>query len=122
MSSPSGEGFPKAVRVRRRREYLAVSRAGERRQSAHFTLVCAPTRGATRLGITVTRKVGGAVARNRIKRRVREAFRRDPQHLVAGHDVIVIAKHGAADVPSREVACELAAALTSQPARSRRRS
>jgi ribonuclease P protein component len=120
MRSPSGEEFPKAMRVRRRREYLASSRVGQRRHAPHFTVVCVPGRGGSRLGITVTRKIGGAVVRNLIKRRVREAFRRDPQHLVADHDLIVIAKQGAAEIPFDAVAHELAEAVAPL-ARSRRR-
>jgi ribonuclease P protein component len=50
---------------------------------------------ASRLGVTVTRKVGSAVERNRVKRVVREAFRLDPGLLPAGVDLIVIAKDGA---------------------------
>ena len=119
MRSPSGEEFPKAMRVRRRRDYLVSSRVGQRRHTPHFTVVCVPRRGSTRLGITVTRKIGGAVARNLIKRRIREAFRRDPRHFVPDHDLIVIAKQGAGGVPFHAVAQELAEAVAPL-ARSRR--
>ena len=121
MSSPTGEAFPKAMRVRRRREYLASSRTGQRRHTAHFTVVCVPRAGTTRLGITVTRKIGGAVERNRVKRRVREVFRRDPRHLLPDHDVIVIAKQSAADVPFADVRRELTTLAAPQPKRPRPR-
>ena len=56
-----------------------------------------------RIGITVSRRVGGAVVRNRIKRRIREWFRRSrssiPQHL----DLLVIARGGAGGLGGREV-------------------
>lgn len=51
----------------------------------------------TRLGLTVSRKVGGSVVRNRVKRRLREAFRRNKAALPLGFDVVVIARLGAGD-------------------------
>jgi ribonuclease P protein component len=63
-----------------------------------------------RLGLVASRKVGGAVARNRGKRRVREWFRRCP-HLPAGADVIVILREGAPDRAQAEVGRELDATL-----------
>lgn len=51
-----------------------------------------------RLGITVTRKVGSAVVRNRIKRLVREAFRRQRTRFRPGLDMVWVAKRNAADV------------------------
>jgi len=111
MSAPTGGGFPKAARLRRRREYLALGRTGRRSQTAHFIVIAHPRDGTTRLGVTVSRKVGGAVTRNRVKRRVREVFRQHPQRLLANHDLLVIAKPGAGDVGLREVARELTAAI-----------
>lgn len=104
---PAAEGFPKAARIRRRREFLAMGRVGERRHTEHFVLLAHRGSGATRLGITVSRKVGGAVVRNRIKRRVRNIFRRDPERLLPGCDLIVIAKPGAGAVASRDIEREL---------------
>lgn len=49
----------------------------------------------TRLGVTVTRKVGKAVQRNRIKRLVREAFRRERPRFAAGLDLVWVAKRDA---------------------------
>jgi ribonuclease P protein component len=49
-----------------------------------------------RLGITASRKVGNAVMRNRVKRRIREWFRRDGQSVLAGLDLVVIARPVAA--------------------------
>ena len=57
----------------------------------------APGLPATRLGVTVTRKVGKAVKRNWIKRLVREAFRREHHALPAGLDMVWVAKRDAVD-------------------------
>jgi len=111
MTAPEGEGFPKAARVRRRWEYLAIGRRGRRRHAPHFVVLTTPRSGPARLGVTVSRKVGDAVVRNRVKRRVRELFRRDPARLVPGHDVVVIARSGAGALETAEIARELTAAL-----------
>jgi ribonuclease P protein component len=120
MITPVGEGFPKAARVRRRREYLALGRSAHRRQTRHFVVLTESRAGGSRLGITVSRKVGGAVVRNYVKRRVREVFRHDPRRLLPAHDIVVIAKPGAGALELREIADELGAALTPGAERARR--
>jgi ribonuclease P protein component len=120
MTVPHGEGFPRTARVRRRREYLAIGRTAQRRQTRHFVVLSARREDGARLGITVSRKIGGAVVRNTVKRRVREIFRRHPEHLLPGHDIVVIAKPGAGELSFADIATELAAAVaprTSQPRR-----
>jgi ribonuclease P protein component len=120
MTVPVAEGFPKAARVRRRREYLALGRTARRRHTPHFVVLCEARTGSSRLGVTVSRKVGGAVVRNHVKRCVRELFRRDPQRLLPQHDLVVIAKPGAGELVYREIADELTTAVTSRSERSRR--
>lgn len=97
-SAPSGQGFPKARRLRRRPSFLAAQRAGRRAHAEHFTFVVAPNPlpGPCRVGVTVSKQVGNAVERNHVKRRVREIFRRDPGWLPEGAALVVIAKPGAA--------------------------
>lgn len=101
MTSRDGEGFPKAARIRRRREFLALGRTGQKRRTEHFVLLLRHAAAAPRLGITVSRKVGDAVTRNRLKRRIREAFRRHDARAEFPYDVVIIAKPGseAATVP-----------------------
>jgi ribonuclease P protein component len=67
--------------------------------------------GETRLGITVSGKVGNAVVRNRIKRLVREFFRRRRHELAPGLDILVIAKKTAAGVSLTLVENELGKSL-----------
>jgi ribonuclease P protein component len=55
-------------------------------------ITCGNPNEGKRLGITVTKKVGNAVVRNRLKRLIREFFRRNKDLFPAGHDVVVMAK------------------------------
>lgn len=73
-------------------------------------LVCAGSDpGHARLGLTVSRKVGNAVERNRVKRRVREWFRQEGHVLATGLDVVVIARREATTLPFAEVSQQLSA-------------
>jgi ribonuclease P protein component len=67
--------------------------------------------GTSRLGITVSRRVGGAVVRNRVKRRVREFFRRYQSRIVPPQNVLVIGRAPAADATATTVKQELGRAL-----------
>jgi ribonuclease P protein component len=98
----------------RRRDFLEARRSGQRVTSRHFfILLCRRSEGiAPRLGVTVTRKVGKAVHRSRIKRLIREWFRHDGIEI-GPYDVVVIAKHGMPrDLTAREVGRELDEALS----------
>lgn len=66
---------------------------GARRFSASFIIFSQPNQlSHPRIGVTVTKKVGGAVRRNRIKRLVREAFRLHPELFAEPVDLVVVAK------------------------------
>lgn len=142
----SSETFPRRLRLQRRREFLRVQRSGAKHHTRFFLVFVAPSmlrgRGpapaapgaaagegaapapglpATRLGVTVTRKVGKAVKRNRIKRLVREAFRREHHALPAGLDMVWVAKRDAVDSTYEAVVHDmraLAGRLETQRARS----
>jgi ribonuclease P protein component len=105
MSAAGGERLPRAARVRRRPEYLSIQNRGRRIGGAHLLLFGLP--GTGRLGITVSRKVGGAVARNRVKRWVRECFRRERGKFPQDFDLVVVARPGAADAGFEPVCREL---------------
>ncbi len=111
------EGYPAAFRLRKRRDFLRVQNAGPKHHSRHF-IVMMVHGGAdkpTRLGITVTRKVGPAVVRNRIKRLVREVFRRKRGSFAPGCDMVWIAKKSAASVAYPEVITAMDALIKRAP-------
>jgi ribonuclease P protein component len=71
-------------------EFRQVYEQGERRSTSLCTIFFRPNgRAETRLGVTVPSRVGGAVLRNRIKRRVREVFRQNKAAFADGWDVVV---------------------------------
>ncbi len=101
--------FGKALRLRKRREFLSVQGRGARRRGRYLVVIARrrEVEGPTRLGVTVSRKVGGAVVRNRIKRRIREAFRQRQRELPPGFDLVVVAKREAAEASFRQIEGEL---------------
>jgi ribonuclease P protein component len=109
-----GHTFPKDRRLRRRADFLRVQSEGRRISTPHFTVLVAaqpgPRPGPARLGIVATRKLGGAVQRNRVKRLCRECFRTWAGFVPAHTDVVVIARGGAHLLSLREVRDEWARA------------
>jgi len=84
-------GFRPAERIRRRAEFKQVYERGTRIHSRYCTVFILPNEGPVgRLGIAATRKLGGAVQRNRAKRLIREVFRRN--RIAQGFDVVVVPK------------------------------
>ena len=108
MPSSDGNRFGKRWRIRRRKDYLVVQSRGCRIHCAYFLMLQLPNgRRHTRVGITVSRKVGNAVVRNRVRRYVREVFRQNKDWFPPGWDVVVIAKKRAAQVGFSEVERDL---------------
>lgn len=72
----AAQGLPAERKLRRRSEFQRVFDNGRRTHGRLFTVIAAPSPGAlTRLGIVASKKLGGAVVRNRAKRLIREIFR-----------------------------------------------
>lgn len=96
-------------RLRKRAQFLAV-RAGEKRRGRLF-LVEALARadgGEARLGLTVSRKVGNAVVRNRVRRRLKEAVRvHAADDMAAGTDYVIVARRDVLSAPFDALKAEI---------------
>ena len=93
----------KTDRILKRHEFIELSKSGRRIQNEDFIAVFSPTRlSRSRLGVTVTKKVGQAVARNRIKRLVREFFRLNRHCLSGQWDINIIAKRHIAEIKTEK--------------------
>jgi len=108
-------GFSRRERLRRSSDFRRLQRAGERIAGPAFIVLVA-LRAAelwdeapinARLGVTVSRKVGNAVVRNRVKRRIREWFRSFRCRIGSSVDLVVIARDAAARLSGSEVAAVL---------------
>ncbi len=103
-NEPPAESFPKACRVLRRREFLRIQGQGQRIHGRRLIFQFLPGEGPeSRLGITVSKKVGDAPVRSQIKRWIRESFRRHPELRPSRggdrpcFDVVITAKRGIED-------------------------
>ena len=89
-------GFRPDERIRRRAEFQQIYQRGARIHGRFATLFLLPNnRDIGRLGVAATRKLGGAVQRNRAKRLIREVFRRNK--VPPGYDLVVVAKRELVD-------------------------
>jgi len=103
--------LPPARRIRRRGEFQRVFDGGRRVHGRHLTIIAAPaTGGESRLGIVASKKLGGAVVRNRAKRLIREMFRTNAGPATAS-DLVVIPKPSVVSVEAAEVIRDYRATL-----------
>jgi len=104
--------FGKDERVRKRQDYLRIYEQGDRSDSERFTIImCRNQSGIRRLGMTVSKKAGNSVQRNRIKRLLREFFRLNKARLPASQDIVIIAKKGILPLSYQDVYRELESRL-----------
>ncbi len=116
------QGFPASLRLKKRREFLFVQGQGKKIHLRNFLVFVtrgrSPRRGTalpkslaenppTRIGVTVTRKIGNAVVRNRIKRLIREGFRRRRRDFAPGLDIVWVAKRGASAIHYSDVLAQI---------------
>jgi len=105
--------FGKEERIRKRQDYLRIYEQGVRIHSKRFTVILLENQqGIRRLGITVGKKTGNAVQRNRIKRILREFFRLNKSRLPASQDIVILYKKGISPLTYGEVCTELLGRLT----------
>ena len=95
--------LPPERRIRRRGEFQRVFDAGRRAHGRYLTIIVAPAPGPeSRIGIVASKKLGGAVVRNRVKRLIREVFRTQVSPDSAS-DLVIIPKASALQVTAAEV-------------------
>ena len=115
---PSAGRSPKRRRLSRSAEFERVYRHGRSKSNRFLVLYAFPRadddRGAedgARLGLSVSRRVGGAVDRTRVKRVLREAFWAESERLPAGSDYVVVARPDARELAEREGTAGMRVAL-----------
>jgi len=109
----------KRGRLSRSAEFERVYRQGRSHSNRYFVLHTFPREAAAageqldaRLGLSVSRKVGGAVDRNRVKRLLREAFALQRGRLPAALDVVIVARPGSLELCTRDGLPGVSAALS----------
>ncbi len=117
MSPPTSTGARTPAgsrRLSRSAEFERVYRQGRSTANRHLVLYTFPNPStlSPRLGLSVSRKVGGAVERNRVKRLLRESFARAESQLRPGQDIVLVARPDARELAEREGLTGIDAALT----------
>ena len=94
----------RTMTVKENHEFRRIYAKGRSGVSPYLVVYARPNRyGHNRLGVTVSTKLGHAVVRNRVRRRVREIFRLNQDKLAQGYDVIVVARTRAVGAEYREL-------------------
>jgi|PersoiStandDraft_1058852.scaffolds.fasta_scaffold41136_3 ribonuclease P protein component len=108
LKTRGGQSFPRPSRIRKKRDFVHCQKLGKRFSGRWLLVTAVPSREeSSRLGLSISRKVGDAVERNRLKRRLREAFRRGRD--AGAIDFCVSARAGAASAQAAEVFREFTA-------------
>jgi ribonuclease P protein component len=96
------------VSLKKPHEFRRMYAKGKSAGNPFFVVYCRPNgRPINRLGVTVSTKLGNAVTRNRIRRRIRESYRLGEDRLRRGFDFVIVARTGADDAPFARLQSEL---------------
>jgi ribonuclease P protein component len=106
-----GPRFGKVPVLHARSDFLRAQKHGKRFRRPHLLLLVVPGTAGARLGLTVSRKVGNAVVRNRVRRRLREIVRTQRSLLLDGWDHVVVALPAAAEADFTTLREELTCVL-----------
>ena len=92
------------ITVKENYEFRRIYRKGKSVVAPGMVLYCQKNRqGRTRLGVTVSTKLGKAVVRNRVRRRLREIWRLNKKDMETGWDIILVARVRAVDMPYQKL-------------------
>jgi ribonuclease P protein component len=106
-----GNTLSREEKLLKRSEYVRLSASGKKYHTSHFIILWAHVdSGKVRLGITASRRLGNAVTRNLVKRRLREFYRLNKSQFIAA-DYNIIAKKGAESLTYHEICTELEKAV-----------
>lgn len=98
--------------MRKKTDFDRAYSQGRRIPSSSFTVIVCPSgQRHPRLGVTIPKSVGGAVVRNRVRRRLREAFRRNREIIRAPMDIVLHVRPAAAGARYEKLESELLAAV-----------
>lgn len=102
--------------MRRKKDFEAIAKEGVRRHTKNFMIITRKNdQGFSRVGAVASKRLGKAVERNRVKRLMREFFRRNKDRLPPSTDFVIVGKKGAQDLPYAHLVDELSTLL--QPRR-----
>jgi ribonuclease P protein component len=98
--SKKGQEYPRSARIVRKADFDAVYRDGKRRSNSHFTVFLKANHlPQSRFGFSIKRALGGAVVRNRMRRRIREVVRLHREEISAGWDFVIHPKANVQSAP-----------------------
>jgi ribonuclease P protein component len=86
------------------REFQMVVEHGDRKTLRTITVYMLPTRSEeTRIGISISKRIGNSVKRNKLRRRMREVIRENAPLLPAGTDIVIVARRGPSEASFQEI-------------------
>jgi len=104
--------FSKKERLLKRKDFVNLNQSGKRLYSKNFLIIIGKNNlDYSRLGITVTKKIGKSIKRNRIKRLIREFFRLNKARLPKGYDISIVAKSDVSGLKLQDIEKELGGVL-----------